>query len=62
MIISMWNTILGWNGLNKSKSFMTVIIKANPIQIGLSIWLWKTQGLGMGEYKKAYENKLLKSV
>ena len=30
----MWSTALGWNGLNKSESLMTLIIKINPIQIG----------------------------
>ena len=34
MTISMWNTRPGWNGLNKSESFITVIIKVNPIQNG----------------------------
>ena len=49
--VSMGNTTLGWNGLNKSKSFMTVIIKVNPIQIGLSRGLSKGCE---GAYKKAY--------
>ena len=35
MTISMWNTRPGWNGLNKSESFITVIINVNPIQNGL---------------------------
>ena len=30
----MWNTTLGWNGLHKSESFMTVFVKVSPIQIG----------------------------
>ena len=33
MTVSMWNRTLDWNGLNKSESFMAVIIKVNPIQI-----------------------------
>ena len=32
--VSMWNATLDWNGLRKSESFMTVIIKVNLIQIG----------------------------
>ena len=31
MTVSMWNTILDWNRLNKRESFMTVIIKVNPM-------------------------------
>ena len=31
--VSMWNTTLGWNGLNKRESFMAVITKVNPIHI-----------------------------
>ena len=46
MTVSVWNTTPGWHELNKSKSFMTVIIKANPIQIELFLGtrdmkLWK---------------------
>ena len=39
--------------LNKSESFMTVILKVNPIQIGLSKGLSKAQGWE-GVYKRAY--------
>ena len=52
MTASMGNTTLGRNGLNKSESIMTVIIKVNPIQTGpfqgsqkLRVGVW---------YKKAY--------
>ena len=34
MTVSMWNTALGWNGLNKRESLMTLITKVNLIQIG----------------------------
>ena len=36
MIVAIWNTTLGWNGLNKRESIMKVIIKVNPIQDILS--------------------------
>ena len=55
----MWNTAIGWNGLNKSESFMTVIFKVNLIQTGLSKGLskrnetWK-KGL------KTFQRKILK--
>ena len=39
--------------LNKSESFMAVIIQANAIEIGLSKGLSKAQGWE-GAYKKAY--------
>ena len=48
----MWNTTLGWNGLNKSKSIVTVIIKVNSIQIGPFEGSWKLR-YGRG-YKKFY--------
>ena len=50
--VSMWNTTLGWNGLNRSKSFMTIIIKINPIQIGNFQGFQKVR-VGRG-YKEAY--------
>ena len=50
--VSMWNTILGWNGLNKSKSIMTVIIKFNTVQIGVFQCSQKLR-VGRG-YKKVY--------
>ena len=49
----MRNKTLGSNGSNKSESFMTVILKVNPIQIGLSNGLSKVQGLE-DAYKKTY--------
>ena len=39
--------------LNKSESLVTIILKVNPIQIGLSKGLSKAQGWE-GAYKKAY--------
>ena len=61
----MWNTTLAWNGLNKSETFITVIIKVNFIQIGLIKGLSKAQGWE-GVLKKAYvgarEKKLGKRV
>ena len=45
MTVSMWNTALGWNGLNKSESLMTLITKVNLIQIG-PFQAFKTSGLG----------------
>ena len=53
LTVSMWNTTPSWNGLNKSESFMTVILKVNPIHIGLSKGFSKAQGWE-GTYKKAY--------
>ena len=52
--VSVWNTTLGWNRLNKSESFMTVIIvKANPIQIGQFQGSQKLR-VGRELYRKAY--------
>ena len=52
MNVSMWNTILGWNGWNKSESYMAVIIKVNPIHIGSFQGSQKIR-VGRG-YEKAY--------
>ena len=61
----MLNTTLAWNGLNKSESFMIMILKVNPIQIGLSKGLLKAKGWEW-VYKKGYvdvrEMKLRKRV
>ena len=48
----MWNITLGWNGLNKSKPIMTVIIKVHTIQIGTFQGSQKLR-VGTG-YKKVY--------
>ena len=51
MTVSMWNKTLGWYGLSKSESFMRVIIKVNPLQIGP---LQGSQKLRIGRgFKKA---------
>ena len=58
----MWNATLGWNGLNKSESFVTVILKVNPIQIGVPLTL-KISGLGGGVQKNlcwCYRNETWK--
>ena len=52
MTVSMWNTTLGWNGLNKSESIMAVIVKVNLIQIGPFKSFQKLR-VGNG-YKKDY--------
>ena len=61
MTVSMWNTALGRNGLNKSESFITVLVKANPIQIGpfhgsqkLMVGRRRTRSLCWGDVQEAY--------
>ena len=53
LFLLVWCCTPDWNMLNKSESFMAVIIQANAIEIGLSKGLSKAQGWE-GAYKKAY--------
>ena len=53
MTVSMWTTRLGWNGLNKSESFMIVIIKVNSYSVWTFSGLSKAQSWE-GVYKKVY--------